>query len=72
MKCRNCQSKKKTFFHYDQKHRQIRKYSSGNKPKVNLGMTDKEIKRRTGYPNEKALLTYFFVICNSDISIMKQ
>ena len=63
---------KRHFFHYDQKHRQIRKYPSGNKPKVNLGMTDKEIKRRTGYSNEKALLTYFFVICNSDISIMKQ
>ena len=63
---------KRYFFHHDQKHRQIRKYASGNKPKVNLGMTDKEIKRRTGYPNEKALLTYIFIICNGDMSIIKQ
>ena len=36
-------------------------------PVVNLGMPDKEVKRRTGFPSEKALLLYMFVVCNGDI-----
>ena len=36
-------------------------------PKVNLGMSDKEIKRRTGFTSEAALLSYIFVVYNGDI-----
>jgi hypothetical protein len=37
-----------------------------------LGMSDSEVKRRTGFPCEMALLSYMFIVCNGDIDIIKE
>ena len=41
-------------------------------PSVYLGMSDSEVKRQTGFPREIALLSYIFIVCNGDISIIKE
>ena len=62
----------KPFFHQTPTTN-LRRYTWAAKapPAVQLGMSNKEVKRRTGFPSEKALLTYIFVVCNGDISMIK-
>ena len=36
-----------------------------------LGMSDDEVKQRTGFSDEEGLLDYIFVICNGDINTIK-
>ena len=58
----------KNFFHSEPIKKSIdRTKPVLSDPVVNLGMPDKEVKRRTGFPSEKALLLYMFVVCNGDI-----
>lgn len=39
---------------------------SRDTPKVDLGMPDNEVKRRTGFPTMHHLLAYVFIVCNGD------
>jgi hypothetical protein len=43
-----------------------------DQPVVWLGMCDEEATRRTGFTDEKALLTYFFIFCNGEMNTIKQ
>ena len=57
----------RNFFHADRMKRsynQIKKQT----PVIQLGMCDAEVQRRTGFVDEKSLLTYIFVVCNGDIN----
>ena len=50
------------------------KVMSGHEvPKVAPGMiADDEIKRRTGFPTEGAMLAYVFIVCNGDAQLVRQ
>ena len=48
-----------------------RHFAAQDEPKIWLGMSDKEVKRRTGFPNEKTLLSYIFVVCNGEADEIK-
>jgi len=41
-------------------------------PVVQPGMSDNEVKRRTGFPNEKTMLSYIIVACDGDVDKIKQ
>jgi hypothetical protein len=43
-----------------------------DQPVVRLGMHDDEVKRHTGFTDEKALLTYIFIVCNGEMNSIKQ
>lgn len=60
------------FFHSDpiKKDAGKRKLAADSDPSVYLGMPDSEVKRRTGFPSEIALIAYIFVVCNGDIDII--
>lgn len=63
----------KHFFHADPVRKKVKRhYAADEPPSVHLGMSDKEVKRRTGFPCEKALLSYIFVVCNGDIDTIKK
>lgn len=47
-----------------------RTYSVESDPNVLLGVSDKEVRRRTGFPNKSALLLYIFVVSDGDINII--
>jgi hypothetical protein len=49
-----------------------RHFTTDELPVISLGESDKEVKCRTGFPTEKALLSYVFVVCNDDINVIKQ
>ena len=61
----------RNFFHADLVKKTYNKTIS-NQPVVQLGMRDEEVKRRIGFTDEKAMLTYIFIVCNGDINIMKR
>jgi len=44
-----------------------RTLAADSDPIVQLGTCDREVKRRTGFTCEAALLSYIFVVCNGDI-----
>lgn len=62
------------FFRCDPIKRDVdeRKNTVDSDPSVYLGMPDNEVKRRTGFPSEIALLSYIFVVCNGNIDIIKK
>jgi hypothetical protein len=42
-------------------------------PRVDLKITDDEVKRRTGFPSLSGLLSYVFIVCDGDYAlILKQ
>ena len=41
-------------------------------PVVKPGMSDSEVKRRTGFPNEKTMLSYIIVVCDGDVDKIKE
>ena len=41
-------------------------------PKVAPGLSDDEVKRRTGFPTEGAMLSYIFIVCNGDVELVQQ
>eukprot|EP00956_Cyclotella_meneghiniana_P040674 scaffold202164_cov66-Cyclotella_meneghiniana.AAC.2 len=63
----------KHFFHSDPiKKPDERKKAADYEPTVVLGMCDKEVKRRTGFSSEVALLSYVFVVCNGHIETIQK
>ena len=61
----------RNFFHADPLRILTYKNIKEDEPVVMLGMSDDEVKRRTGFPDEAALLAYIFVVCNGDINTIK-
>ena len=61
------------FFHSDptKQASNTRSYAADGSETIHLGMSDSEVKRRTGFPCEISLLTYIFAVCNGDIDIIK-
>eukprot|EP00984_Skeletonema_dohrnii_P013209 scaffold5459_cov86-Skeletonema_dohrnii-CCMP3373.AAC.2 len=41
-------------------------------PVVRPGVSDSEVKRRTGFPDEKTMLSYIIVVCNGYVGKIKQ
>lgn len=63
----------KGFFHCNViRSANARHFAADEWPVISLGESNKEVKRRTGFPTEKALLSYVFVVCNGDIDVIKQ
>ena len=62
------------FFHSDpiKQGSNKRNLAADCDPQVHLGMSDSEVKRRTGFPSLVALLSYIFVVCDGDIDIIKK
>jgi hypothetical protein len=56
------------FFHANPLRILTYKNIKEDEPVVMLGMSDEEVKRLTGFPDEEGLLAYIFVICNGDIN----
>ena len=65
---------KKWFFHGEPIKNESRghTFAADSEPVIRLGMPDKEIKRRTGFPTESVLLLYIFVVCNGDVEIISK
>jgi hypothetical protein len=65
----------KRFFHCAAKINKWNKPKTmaANKPlKVAPGVSDDEVKRRTGFPTEGAMLSYIFTVCNGDVELVQQ
>ena len=62
------------FFHSDplKRNTDVKKFAADSDPSIYLGMPDEEVKRRTGFPSEMALLAYIFIVCNGDINLIKK
>ena len=41
-------------------------------PVVQPGMSDSEVKRRTGFPNEKTMISYIIVACDADVDKIEE
>ena len=65
----------KNFFNYSIKpssHIKTKQYAANKPPIVAPGVPDSEVKRRTGFPTEGAMLSYIFLVCNGDAELVKQ
>ena len=49
-----------------------RNNASRQLPKVLLSISDKEVKRKTGFPSRSSLLAYIIVVCNGDFDRIRQ
>lgn len=65
---------KRNFFHSDpiKPNTGLKKFAVDSDPSIYLGMPDDEVKRRTGFSSEMALLAYIFIVCNGDINLIKK
>ena len=65
----------KHFFHgtaRNNKWNKPKKMTANIPPRVAPGVADDEIKRRTGFPTEGAMLSYIFTVCNGEIELVQQ
>ena len=65
----------KEFFHAEcRPHSQMkpRNMSADKMPIVTLNLSDAEVKRRTGYPTMASFLSYLFIVCDGDITLLEQ
>jgi hypothetical protein len=66
----------KRFFNSSPRHSDktpSKKNLSAEKPPIiTLGTSDSEIKRRTGFPTEAAMLSYIIVVCGGSIDLIRQ
>ena len=61
------------FFKTERAHstaKKARRFIARDPPKVDLSISDDEVKRRTGFPGLQTLLAYIIIVCNGDISIV--
>ena len=49
-----------------------KEYAAHKPPTVTLGISDDEVKRRTGFRTKGAMLGYIFLICNGDIAVIQE
>lgn len=62
---------KRRFVHGDLVKKQyVRAYDK--EPLAHLGTSNSEVKRRTGFTSQEAMLSYIFVVCNGDGNIIKR
>ena len=65
----------KHFFNYSIKPSsriKTKQYAANKPPIVVPGVPDSEVKRRTGFPTEGAMLSYIFLVCNGDAELVKK
>jgi hypothetical protein len=65
----------KRFFHgtaRSNKWNKPKTLAANKPPKVAPGVSDDEVKRRTGFPTEGAMLSYIFLVCNGDVELVQQ
>ncbi len=61
---------KRCFVHTDMVKKQFARPCEKD-PLIHHGTPNSEVKRRTGFPSQKALLLYIFIVCNGDVDTIK-
>jgi hypothetical protein len=51
---------------------QDKTYTANKPPILTLGTSDEEVKRRTGFASESAMLSYIFIICGGDVELIRK